>query len=635
MAEPTAVAYMNELLDLGVITQGEYDRLRSDPTILSSQDVFVRLSPEQRGEIEQATMSAGPQTPVAPPPQPTDTGFLDQLVEGVKELYTADEGIEGVRPTRNPLDPRNRQAGKELIGGFRDFVGDITTGGGDEQDSDSDGVPDSEDESGDKTAEEQEFEFKQLRQVNIPTYVWDYLQYGDLDLELFYDVAVGTLPSELLPQGWVANPIVPEGFTSEGIIAPEGLSEEEKVSQWKQTQVQNWLNSAGQDDPAAVEAIRAYGNHTDTYIPDMTDDGMKVRDIQAAANAYGMTYREAKHYGSVGRLAGLEINESVALANFLDRAEIMRPEGQTAPKVGGVTDKEYEEAWYPPGSQAASPPSSAEIGEAFREKGRRGKRPSLDEPGVTEWDRFNYYHSFGDAATRFSTAKDKFSNSTVSLLWVVNEHLAERLYSNPYSFNADELGKLVELVGGWDAFESLDPAAANWVAKRLEGGRDVVQVDMDGAREAARTLASAWNMPEMPDSFIEQVAQGVAQPQLAAYRAMQGNPFNPVLSRDPALINTPSSMSLAAKLLRETDLYKELFENSVWGESEEQYAGRFSDQTQYLLGNAGTPATARAGMRTGSVDTVGQQAVFSGEGYKSSTFQKRLAQLREALAEET
>jgi hypothetical protein len=630
MADKTAQAYLAMLASEGYINEQQYNEALANPDIQTEQDAYAWYQTQPTASAE-------------PPPAPVEATPPREVADAAG--VGGDAGIGGFigdfigDVARLPEQDSLRQIGgnTELVGGFSGLF----RGDGEDAEKAAEVAKEKEEE------EQAAFDVMTGRAAaeSLPVFVWDYITWGDIDFSEMYDVIYANLPKQMLPPGWKSPEAIDYLEATEW--AADGTATR-TAEQYKQETIAAWLGTAGEDDPIVQVALETYGTWSDRYKPDMTDGGFKVSDINQVAQAFGITYEQARHFGAVGRLSGLSLAESASLFQFLERNGVIDPnEGRKDLRSPGeiIADNNRkaaearaaatgDDSYLPEAAPAGRPPTGDEKRDAFRERGRRQNAPGRFDDAESEWDKFEFGYSFGDAAFRFERAKDMFANSTVAQLWVVNEDLAERLFSNPYSFTAQELQKLVDVMGGFEAFQALDPGGANWVARRLEGGKDIVQVDMDGAREAARTLAAAWNMPDMPDSFIEQVARGVAAPQVAAYKAMMGNPFNPQLSQGPSVMNVPSATATAERLLRQTDLYQELFSHNVWGENEEMYAGRMSDEAQSLLGNAATPANARAGMRTGDINTIGQQAVFSGEGYGSSRFQERLAQLRQVWKQE-
>ena len=200
----------------------------------------------------------------------------------------------------------------------------------------------------------------------------------------------------------------------------------------------------------------------------------------------------------------------------------------------------------------------------------------------------------------------------------------------------EELREVDEMVGGtgnWHGASAGASAQASWIESRLSGLHEVVRVDVDGAKEAARTLASSWNMPELSDSFLGHIASWTVAANLAAIRAAQGNPFRPTI-QGPEAVNVPGPYAAAAKALRGTNEYQVLFANMQSGESEEQYASRFDSAVAKFMGES-DPTLSRTGMRSGISNTVGQAAMSSGAAYESSNFMDRLTQIGTAFKEAT
>jgi hypothetical protein len=270
-------------------------------------------------------------------------------------------------------------------------------------------------------------------------------------------------------------------------------------------------------------------------------------------------------------------------------------------------------------------------------------RPGVTERHLTNVGVYEEYQAgmsgklFGQVAKRFSDAKEEYGSEIVAYVAIEDPDLARRMYNDPYSLTMEEILAVDKMIGGATNWAGVpgESLAANWLQDRMAGQQQVIRVDETGAMEAARTLASAWNLPELSDGLLRSIAQGQTAANVAALRETLGNPFKPELvPTDPRVANVPSPYAAAAEALRGTAIYEELFKNRRSGESEEDYAGRFTAAVQKVLGDS-DPVMARRGMRTGSTKTIGQSALASGEGFESSTFLERLAGMGNAFKEMT
>ena len=264
------------------------------------------------------------------------------------------------------------------------------------------------------------------------------------------------------------------------------------------------------------------------------------------------------------------------------------------------------------------------------------RRVGVDEYGQSVAPGEDYIATPAVMMSRLNNLMDKYGSELVATVALVSPDLADRMYRDPYSLTAEEWTQVDDMIGGtgqWHGGSAASAAQASFIEQRMSGMKDVVRVDVDGAKEAARTLAASWNMPELSDSFLSHIASGTVAANLQAIRAAQGNPFRPSMG-GPEAVNVPGPYAAAAKALRGTPEYQILFANLRSGESEEEYATRFDSAVNKFMGDT-DPGLARAGMKSGSTATVGQAAMSSGAAYENSNFMDRLTQMGNAFKEAT
>ena len=235
----------------------------------------------------------------------------------------------------------------------------------------------------------------------------------------------------------------------------------------------------------------------------------------------------------------------------------------------------------------------------------------------------------------FNAGVKKWNSEIVAMLALTSSDLAERMWNDPHSLTGAEWLEIDRAIGGYDRWLGVPGvgAQAEFIADRLAGTNQVVHVDSAGAMNAARDLASSWNMPGLSDGMLRQIATGQAANLQASVKASLGNPFQPGLG-GPVSVEMPSDLSAAMRALRGTTEYATLFKNMRSGESEEDYATRFDASVMRFM-NDSDPVLARAGMRSGDPKTVGQSALLSGKALGNSSFMERLTSLGNAYRRAT
>lgn len=395
-----------------------------------------------------------------------------------------------------------------------------------------------------------------------------------------------------------------------GVEFVDGMEYED----WKAMSMQALLATGPNELNSAI--VQLYADSTGHSGNDWMMGKHKVMDVARVSEQYSLTMTQAKGLGDLGTPHDMSIDES---ARFWD---IMERNGVATPLSLFDSDKPKADFFR--------------LNEDPRERvsGYAGEvRPNVDARG-TDYDKYMRYQTGRrayDTMAEYNAAKAKYGSELLGTVAVIQPDLAQRLYDDPYTLTVEELKTVEGIVGAPSQYTSTtDVAGANWIQQRLLGGQETIKVDKSGAAEAARTLASSWNLPGLSDRQVNSIVNAVVGPQVAAAKAALGNPFNPTLHNGPRVVNAPSPYAAAAGKLRGSAAYKELFGNLQDGESEEGYAARFDSESQEMLGDKNLEAV-RAGMRSGSRNTVGQSALMSGAGSDSSTFRGRLANLGKAF----
>lgn len=388
-----------------------------------------------------------------------------------------------------------------------------------------------------------------------------------------------------------------------------------------QTRAMHELLSTGPNDMtlALVDSYAASIGHHSTQLK---DNGIRVQELNRIADSYGWTYNEAKSVGLTARHHKLDpqmLARVYALAKSSNHPAIrdIEPWDDGRPR----TEAEFRSSV----NNKDRPPRAKKNMNPGEKDGEGHPLDQIMKPGL----------STGSVGALFKRGLDALGTEIPAMVWIFDKDLARRLVDDPYTLTIEELKKVNEYVGGAENWSlerggtATSANGANWILNRLSGARDVVKVDATGAKEAARTLAASWNLYGLTDDQLNRVVNEVAGGQLAALKAERGNPFNPAF-RPAAVVNTPSPYATAAQQLRGSAAYQELFAHLGDGEAEEAYAGRFNQESQEMVGDTNLDL-ARAGMRTGSRNTVGQAALASGVGFESSKFQERLKSMGNAF----
>jgi len=360
--------------------------------------------------------------------------------------------------------------------------------------------------------------------------------------------------------------------------------------------------------------VNEWGIENDARVEDRIIDGQSASTVFQLSSQMGIRSSEAAHLLNTADRFGIP-RELMAVAYQQNRRESGRLS----------TYAHDRDNWSRPtrGSRRTNRVDQQEEGPI--PEGSSGAR--LDPQKISA-------HRIG---VRLNEGMEMYGDRVTAAVYVQNPELAHKMFTDPWSMNREELQEAIDALGDQDVpggKEQMD-----WLRARRDGQLDMSagqgeSRDTDAAREAARTLAAEWNMTSLPNSVLDAIAGGWLGNARGAVQASLPNPFNPDLSipqgggvEDRAL----DLETFVRNHLRSLPEYQELFGNMTEGEDEDDYAGRFQSQASGLLGNVATGEAARAGMRTGDIDTVGQQAISSGSALKSSTFQERLAVLADAF----
>lgn len=369
-------------------------------------------------------------------------------------------------------------------------------------------------------------------------------------------------------------------------------------------------------------AVRTFAEEQELHASQLVDGGISVGTITDVADKYGVQYREAKVLGIAGKVNGLEIDDAVSVYKWakdtgIDMREL--PLNKRRKRVAGGGP-------YPGYDSYKDVDVSMEETSGYYDGG--------PYPGYYSGvgGTVDIVPTAGEVQRMYRKALDQYSGSvSVARVAMHSPDLAQRMFDDPYSLSIEEIREIDKMIGGVQSIADKDPAGASWLMDRMLGSSPTkVTVNKDGIREAAKTLAASWNMTGLSDAQLDQIVNTVVGPQIAAARQSLGNPFNPKFNDGLNVINTPDALSAAKNKLRGTAEYRDLFGNLRAGETEEEYAGRFLGESEQLLGDT-DPGLARAGMRSGDRNTVGQAILASGRGTDSSVFQQRLSRLGEAF----
>lgn len=360
-----------------------------------------------------------------------------------------------------------------------------------------------------------------------------------------------------------------------GVVEPQELTDAEKASAVKEILARNPGNIA------VRMAVNEWASEQNHRMPDHRIDGVRLETIQVLTKL-GMTQPRAI---SVARVADKFEIDPVELAEIWEASDEIT--------VGG---------WE---------------GAAFESPGRiprSVKRPIMN------------------VATRYKAGLALYNESKVLAAVHVNDpDLALRLSNDPYGLDSGELRRVLEYIGGAEGKEG-DPQVG-WILNRLAGAYEVTaEVDSEQVRNAVQTLADAWNLTGT-DGVAAAIAGEMIADAVARARATLPNPFRQELGSPVNVEETIQDITAHVKArFRQLPEYRELFAQMRPGESEEEYVRRFESESQRILGDDNAAAV-RAGMRTGNINAIYQQALHTGAGDASTRFQQIIARNAEVFRE--
>lgn len=384
----------------------------------------------------------------------------------------------------------------------------------------------------------------------------------------------------------------------------------------------NWLETAEQimaiESDWSKAIVQGFAIEMDWENPvNNMYQNIPLPTISTYRDAFGMSNKQAYEKANTAQAHGYKGVDGARLYALLmdNDVELYRPSKFVGRAPATTVDKRRGES------------------ESYRkERGRADEETWLAREGEKSANRSDTWGGYLD---RHKAAMAKFNHGVIADVAMFDPQLALRLYNDPYSLSVEELRKALKYTSEPEEYDSADAIGAAWLADRLMGGGEsTVQVDKEGARAAARTLAASWNLP-VTDAVVESIVNAVSSGAAAAAKRSLGNPFKPDLSGGGVrVVDSPGPYSAAAKGLRGTDAYRDLFRHFDLGggETEEQFAGRFSTAASSVLGpGADTLEAAQVGMRTNDPNQVASNVLMTGKGETSSTFMGRLARLGKAF----
>lgn len=244
----------------------------------------------------------------------------------------------------------------------------------------------------------------------------------------------------------------------------------------------------------------------------------------------------------------------------------------------------------------------------------------------------------------FDIGMGMYDNPFIAAIHAVNPELAERVFREGPTLTAKEWANIENMIGNIDQYKTgntVYDTRLEQIKKQIEkvalaeeglppgGSAPVFEVSEDAAREVGRALAGAWNLT-MTDEEIAILGSTFGGAVRSAYMAAWQESMAAGSEGDPVAATSFNPSAYAAEYLRKLPEYLELFGEKHAAETEEEYVAKFEQMSQELLGYD-DPDAVRAGMVSGSRDTVGQNAVLSGAAQGSSRWQERAAGLAEVF----
>ncbi len=372
----------------------------------------------------------------------------------------------------------------------------------------------------------------------------------------------------------------------------EGEQEDSLRRRW----VTELLNSGTQ---VAFDLLEDWGRREDRRYVDLRIDGQPLQVVQAVAERFDIAPSLA-----------------AAMLRVADEEGVSRTDMANAWAVAGID--------LPDPATVEADPAAAEDA-ATRKLIGRTRRESLPE--------------FRRIARAYRQAQEQYGPGLVSFVAVASPTLARQLWEDPWSLTNQQLDNLVGILKDFKPQTPVEETQYQWLLSRSAGlnppgGRGGPRYSPEQVMEAARVLADAWNIPALPDDLVDSFASGDLGGIRSRLTAALPNPFRRDQGDVPASNTPPVPLDVAVRrALRDTPEYGELFGRKPEGMSEEEYVARFRSRSVALLGDVNQEAVV-AGQRSGDPNTVGQQALLSGEAYRSSTFMERLARAAQTFREE-
>lgn len=414
---------------------------------------------------------------------------------------------------------------------------------------------------------------------------WNYdWVYNDPELQL----RPGVLQTEAaLIQLW-------NHFEEFGVVEPQELSDAAKASAVKEILARNPGNIA------VRMAVNEWASEQNHRMPDHRVDGVSLGTIQVLTKL-GMTQPRAI---SVARVADQFEIDPVELAQIWESSDEVTARFVKRPMKNAAT--------------------------LYKETVGRSRGPVPERP-TREFTR-SVKRPIMDVAASYKAGLALYNESRVLAAVHVNDPvLARRLANDPYGLDSGELRRVLDYIGGAEGKEG-DPQVG-WILNRLAGAYEVTaEVDSEQVRNAVQTLADAWNLTGT-DGVAAAIAGEMIADAIARARATLPNPFRQELGSPVSVQETIQDITAHVKArFRQLPEYQELFAQKREGESEEEYVRRFEAESQRILGDDNAAAV-RAGMRTGNINAIYQQALHAGAGDASTRFQQIIARNAEVFRE--
>jgi hypothetical protein len=237
----------------------------------------------------------------------------------------------------------------------------------------------------------------------------------------------------------------------------------------------------------------------------------------------------------------------------------------------------------------------------------------------------------GNYLSDYAKYERQFGDHLVALVALEDPSLAYKIKNNPSGLDGEEMRKIRNITGSTDedryvrsslggSLRAYNPEEEGFLDTLYTTTMTPAKVDEGALLSAARTIAAAWNMPDLTDQEVKDLVSGAfADQKRRAYINSQVNPLAP-----SDTVEAWGESAYPSDFLRKTPEYKRLFGKMPGGLTEEQYAGQFQAKAEQLLGQA-NPDVARVGQEQNSMAAVRSAAITSGAGAESSTFTNKMA----------